>query len=84
MKNKVTGFRLSSATLEHLDALCRLSDANRSEFMTTLIEGEYDKVMGNPKLKALLEQMQVLRKQFLDLSGAIETAGDALPSSDNV
>lgn len=80
MATKVTGVRLKPETLEHLDELSKISGMNRSQFLTVLIDAEHDRVMGNPKLKAVLAQMDVLRSQLADLSG--HEAGNALMVSD--
>ena len=55
---KVTGIRLQPETLEKLDMLARLQDTNRSGCVASLIEAQYDHIMGDPKLKALMEQLE--------------------------
>lgn len=82
MPSKVTGVRLKPVTVERLDMLAELSGMSRAEFLNTLINSEYDRVTGNPKLKALLEQMQVLKRQLDELNGDGVTAGNASMVSD--
>lgn len=75
---KTTGFRFKPEVLEHLDTLCEIAGVSRTDFLTTAIETEYDKYQGNPKMKALLEQLQTMKKQMLDICGQLDAA-DATP-----
>lgn len=78
MATKTTGFRFKPEVLEHLDTLCEIGGVTRSEFLTAAIETEYDKYQGNPKMKALLEQMQAMKAQMLDMLGQLD-GEDARP-----
>lgn len=82
MPSKVTGIRLKPVTVERLDMLAELSGMSRAEYLNTLISAEYDRVTGNPKLKALLEQMKVLKNQLDELNGDGVMAGNAPVVSD--
>lgn len=82
MPSKVTGIRLKPVTVERLDMLAELSGMSRAEYMNMLINAEYDRITGNPKLKALLEQMQVLKRQLDELNGDGVAAGNASMVSD--
>ena len=74
---KVTGIRLQPETLEKLDMLARLQDTNRSNCIASLIEAQYDHIMGDPKLKALMEQLKVLKLQLDELNGIGAASGSS-------
>lgn len=78
MATKATTMRFKPEVMEHLDTLCEIAGMNRTEFLTAAIETEYDKYQGNPKMKAILEQLQTMKKQMLDLFGQLDAA-DATP-----
>ncbi len=69
---KTTGFRFKPEVLEHLDTLCDIAGMTRTEYLTASIEADFDKYQGEPKLKAFMEQMQVMKKQMLDLMGQMD------------
>lgn len=62
-------FRCPVEVVEQLDELCRVAGCKRSEFFITSITSEYDKLNGNPKLKAIMEQFKAITEQMKELSG---------------
>lgn len=82
---KVAGIRLKPETLEKLNMLAQLNDMNRSEYVSSLVEAQYDHIMGDPKLKALMEQLKVLKRQLDELNGSngILTAGVSSPVNES-
>ena len=70
MITKGTNFRFSVETLERMDELCRLAGGiSRTALLLGLVNAEYDRVHGHPELKAIIEQMTALQKQFETISG---------------
>ena len=78
MVNKTVGLRFRPEVVAHLDTLCEVAGLTRTEYLSAAIEADYDKYQGNPKMKALLEQMQTMKRQMLDLVGQLPEGG-ALP-----
>lgn len=64
MAYKACNFRFAPDVVDHLDALCRVSDTSRTAFLSSMIEREYDRYQGNPELQKLLAQMQDMKKQL--------------------
>lgn len=64
MAGKACNFRFPVEVVEHLDALCQVSEVSRTAFLTAIIEREYDRYKGNPELQKLISQMQDMKKQL--------------------
>lgn len=61
-------FRLSLEEVEKLDAVCELSGLTRSIFFREVINAQYDKINGNPKLKEALEKLKLASDMFGNFS----------------
>jgi len=69
VETKSYNFRLPPQVNEHLSELASISGMTRTQFVVSAIETEWDKYQGNPKMKKLMEQLQVMRTQMLDVLG---------------
>lgn len=63
------GFRLPEDTVRKFDELVRITGHNRTTYFVALVEQEYDKLEGSPKMKkalqALRECEEIIRKAGL-------------------
>lgn len=63
------GLRLSDDNIRKLDELARITGHNRTTYIASVIENEYDKLEGSPKMKkalqALRECEEIIRKAGL-------------------
>lgn len=57
---KQIAFYVSLEVHQHLMELCRLSNLRPSQYFTSTIEADYDRLQGNPKTKMFLDQLQAL------------------------
>ena len=64
MAVKAYSFRFSDDVLQHLDFLCGVTDMNRTAFLVSMIEREYDQYQGNPELQKLIAQMTEVKAQM--------------------
>ena len=64
MAYKACNFRFAPEVVDHLDALCKVSDVSRTAFLASIIEREYDQYQGNPELQKLISQIQDMKKQL--------------------
>lgn len=60
-KYKAKSYRFKSETAEHLDILVSTFDTTATELIEGMINTEYDKIMGNPELLKVIEQMKDLK-----------------------
>lgn len=59
MSSPIVNLRMSPDVIAALDELVHLTGKkSRAAFVCELILAEHDRVMGNPKLKALVEQLR--------------------------
>lgn len=73
MITKPTNFRFPAETMERMDELCRLAGGiSRTALLIGFVNAEYDRVHGHPEMKAIIEQMTALQKQFEALSGSVK------------
>lgn len=63
---KQLNVKLTLEEMNMLEELVSITNTNKSAVVIGLIKGEYDKLHGNPKLKAILEQMKVMQIQIDD------------------
>lgn len=61
--------RVSDEVADHLAELARIAGVSKTQWMVNSIEGDYDKVNGNPKLKELFDQMRELSEKVKQLNG---------------
>lgn len=66
-KGNITSVRFTDEQLKRLEVLAEMSGCTRSEVLQEMVDAQYDKVMGNPKLKMALEQMKALQEQVRGL-----------------
>jgi len=66
-------FRCTNEVCSQLDELCRMAGIKRSEFIASCVTSEYDKMQGNPKLKAIMEQFRSISEQMKELTGQAGT-----------
>lgn len=72
MANPQYTFRLSQQTIDSLDFLVRITGApSRTAVLVMLIEGECDRINGNPKLLSLLDQMRSMADQIRSMSDSV-------------
>lgn len=72
MTNPRYTFRMSQRTIDQLDFLVRITGApSRTAVLVMLIEGECDRLNGNPKLLSLLEQMRSMAAQIHEMSSSV-------------
>lgn len=64
MKRKQVGFRITEKQDEMLNELSTITGMTRNDILINWIETEHDKIKGNPKLLAVLEQMKELQKKL--------------------
>jgi len=61
MAIKATSFRFKEKTIEHLNVLSTTLNTTATELLEGLINIEFDKIMGNPELMKIIEQMSELK-----------------------
>lgn len=66
---KTYGFRFTEQTNQRLEELAQITGATRTQVLTDLINGEYDKIMGHPEYKAVFEQMKKLQEMLNAANG---------------
>lgn len=64
MKNKVVGFRLTPEAIEALDILCTAYGQSQGALLSSMLVAEADKLNGNPKLMALVNQFREIGEQL--------------------
>ena len=75
MATTTTSFRFSESVLQHLDYLVDITGTgSRTAFLTSVIETEYDRCIGNPELIKLLDQMRAIQAQVKIVTG--QPSGD--------
>jgi len=70
---KMISFRLTDEQVEHLEALTKAHNTNRTKLLASMIEAEYDALNDNPKVKKALELMQQMNEL---LKGAGQANGE--------
>ena len=75
-------FRLTVSRVEQLDELCKLFDVSRREFFDGLIVQEYDKLQGNPKLKAMMQQLDILKENIAQMGFILDSDDSSKGSGD--
>lgn len=69
MSDKIPcNLRMEAGIVERMDDLCRLAGCRRVELVESLIAAEYDRVNGNPQLKAILEQLRTVADSIRQMS----------------
>lgn len=58
---KAKSYRFKNETAEHLDILVSTLNTTATELIEGMINIEYDKIMGNPELLKVIEQMNDLK-----------------------
>lgn len=67
MASPLVNLRMPQDVIDALDDLVRLTGKrSRAAFLCELILAEHDRVMGNPKLKALVEQLRDMQHMLED------------------
>lgn len=70
MSDKIPcNLRMEAGIVEKMDDLCRLAGCRRVELVEGLIAAEYDRVNGNPQLKAILQQLRTVADSIRQMSG---------------
>lgn len=75
--SKTMSLRLKNDIIEKLDYLCSLNGLSRSQFVSSCIKFEYDKVFGNPDLVALVSQLRDLTLHINDYFSPVEPKVDS-------
>lgn len=68
-KNVVT-LSVDPSVYAHMKELCRLSNLRPAQYFSALIEAEYDRLQGNPKVKELLKQLNDLEALVKGMTGS--------------
>lgn len=69
-KSKPLMFRLEESVIVRMDEICHLSGCSRVALVESLVNSEYDRLSGNPQLKALLEQLKTVSDTIKAMNGA--------------
>lgn len=69
-KKIAVNLRLSREEVDQLDAICQLAGCTRVQLVGSLVSAEYDRLNGNPQLKALLEQLKTVADTIQAMNGA--------------
>lgn len=56
--SKSVSFRFPEEVYKHLDEMANICGQDRTNFLVNLIEQEYDKYQGSPKMKKALEALR--------------------------
>lgn len=67
-KISTVAFRLTPEEVIRLDKVCEASGLSRSAFFREVLNVQYDKINGNPKLKQALEKVKLASEIFGDFS----------------
>lgn len=70
-------YRFKVETVEHLEVLMLNYKASATEILEGLINTEYDKLMGNPELKKMIEKMNQLKDAMQEYNQ--QMVGEAAP-----
>lgn len=70
MSKSVT-FRLPDEVFTHLDEMANICGRDRTNFLISLIEQEYDRYQGSPKMKKALEALRQCQ-EIIRSAGMIE------------
>lgn len=62
-------FRLEPVVYAHMQELCKLAGLRPRGYFSMLIEAEYDRIQGNPKIKELLRQINELETLVKGMTG---------------
>lgn len=73
MARKLTTLRLTEEQDKMLDELAAITQQGRNEVITNLIVGEHDRINGNPAVKQLMEQMNLLANQMKEYAEGTKT-----------
>lgn len=68
MARKQTAFRFTPEVDQKLNEIAKVMGMTRNDVVVNWIQTEYDKIMGNPELLKIIEQMNALKEQ-LELYG---------------
>lgn len=77
--SKTMSLRLKNDIIEKLDYLCSLNGLSRSQFVSSCIRYEYDRVSGSPELVSLVTDLRNLTSQINDYfssNGLLDTSID--------
>lgn len=64
--------RVTDEVASHLSELATIAGVSKTQWVVLSIEGEYDKLQGNPKLKSLLDDMKTINDKIKAFSGMSE------------
>lgn len=65
---KQVSFRITEEQGFMLSELARITQQTKTEVVSGLIVGEYDRINGNPMAKQIIEQMNQLAEQMKNLT----------------
>ena len=63
-------FKLEPSVYEHMRELCRMANLRPRQYFSALIEADYDRVQGNPKVNELLKQISELEALVKGMTGS--------------
>lgn len=61
---KVLQVRLTDEEMQRLDDVVRIYDTSRAQFIKNAINSTHDEINGNPKLKAVLQQLKAITESL--------------------
>lgn len=64
MPRKQVNFRVTEDQDKKLDEIATAMGVPRNEVLVGMIEAEHERIMGNPKLLQIIEQMKQLKEQL--------------------
>lgn len=64
MPKKQINFRVTEEQDKHLEEIAKVMNTSKNEVIVNMIEGEYDRLMGNPKLMEIIGHMNQLKSQL--------------------
>ena len=67
MQTKARSFRMSEETYRQLEELATLCNMSTAQWLTTIINAEYDRLKNNPKAKRALKLMGQMKQAIADL-----------------
>lgn len=67
---KQLGIRVPQEVQNHLAEMARLTGVSTSVFVENLIESEWDKLQGSPKMAAMLEALRLFAEQVQSIATA--------------
>lgn len=67
---KQLGIRVPQEVQSHLAEMSRLAGVSTSVFVENLIENEWDKLQGSPKMAAMLDALRLFAEQVQSIAAA--------------